>query len=420
MFRRCLLAAFVSASASAQQVAEGPEPNESVATATVLACGAQAAGQIASAVDADWYKLILGSTTDLRLETGPGVGVQIGDTTLTLLDAVGAPLQNNDNGTGVGYYSRLYAIALPAGTYYVSVERGPLGAASGSYVLDVRCAVPVVLPAPAIVAEGAENNDSRTGGTPTTIVPSARGNGVITTTGAGGDWDFYRFTLLLDSFVRVRVNGTAMHPTPPVMDDPILYLYDAATPPNLLAGPFYASNYGVWDTAIDVRLTAGIYQVAIRGWVGSIAGRYYLDVLRTDAARNTVHAGGCGGRVLDLPATNVGPNAPLRLERTVIGTTYTLQGSGLGSNGIVLHVVGFLPTFIDLTPFGAPGCTLQVVWVDTPLQFADAAGNATIVVPVPETPTLLGATLESQLAVLDLSNALGFTLSNSVSAVVGN
>ena len=418
--RALVVIVLVQALVLAQQVPEAIEPNAALATATILPLGREGLGVLSTTVDSDWFRVTLASATDLRVETGPGYGVQVGDTVVTLLDGTGSPLRSNDDGVGCGYYSCLYANALPAGTYYLAVEAGAAAIAGGAYTLDVRGAVPVTLTAPPIVAEGAENNDPRSGGTATTVTLPARCNGLIPTTGPAGDWDFYRVLLLTESFVQVRVSATASHPSPPVMDDPILYLYDGNTPPNLLAGPFYASNFGVWDTAIDVRLLPGTYQFAIRGWVGSIAGRYYLDLHRSDAARITVHAGGCGGRQLDVATTNSGPGAPLRTERAVLGTTYALRGSNLGSGGFAFHAVGFAATFLDLTPFGAPGCVLEVSFVDTPLQLADGAGNTTFVVPVPEVLSLLGATLESQIAVFDLSNALGITLSNRATAVLGH
>ncbi|MEO6594874.1 MAG: hypothetical protein ABIP94_08990 [Planctomycetota bacterium] len=426
---RLSLIPLLSTALLGQQVVEGPEPNQSTATATALSCGREAVGSLANATDADWYRIVLAATADLRLETGPlqiglggglGGGIEVGDAILTLLDASGAPLQGNGDGVRAGYYSRLLARALPVGVYYVAVEAGPFANVPGSYTLDVRCTPPVAAPTPPVFGEGSENNDPRTGGTATTIGLPARCNGVLSTTGNGGDWDFYRVLLLQDSFLQVRVNATANHPSPPVNDDPVLYLFDASTPPVLLAGPFHASELGVWDAAIDVRLPAGLYQIAIRGWAGSVAGRYYLDVFRSDAARVAVHPGGCSGRQLGIALTGVGPGAPQGLERPTIGTSYTMTGSGLGGNAIVLHVVGFLPTLIDLTPFGAIGCFVHVAWLDTILLFSDAQGNAAITVPLPENASLLGATLESQLAVLDFSNPLGLTTSNSVSAVLGN
>ncbi|MBZ0152539.1 MAG: hypothetical protein K8J09_13515 [Planctomycetes bacterium] len=402
------------------QVAEGPEPNDSVATATTLGCGAQALGVLANANDADWYRLVLTAPAVLRCETGPGAGGEIGDTTLVLLDAGGAPLAANDDGVGVGYYSRLTTKTLAAGTWFVAVHAGPQALASGSYSFDVRCTASTLVAPTTIVNEGVEPNDPRLGGTATTVLPTVRCNGILSSTGGGGDYDFYRVILFGETFLQARVSATATHPTTPRADDPVLYLFDGSSPPQLLAGPFRGTTYGLDDAAFDLRLPGGIYHVAVRGYEGSIAGRYYLDLHQSLGASATTHAGGCGGRTLGLRATAVGPGAPMGLERPVLGTTYELFGSGLGAFGITLHVVGFQATNVDLTPFGAVGCTLEVVWVDLPGQLADALGQTTFVVTLPDSVSLLGATLESQLAVLDGSNPLGVTLSNRVSAVAGN
>lgn len=404
----------------AQQVLEGAEPNSTLATATTLACGAEAIGVLTSAADVDWYKVTLTATSDLRIATGPGASAQIGDTTLTLLDGTGAPLLFNDDGVRCGNWSQLVCRNLVAGTYGIAVERGPLGAASGSYALDVRCLVPASVVAPAIVNEGVENNDPRTGGTATVVTLPARCNGQVSTVGTAGDWDFWRFTLANETFVQLRVSGTATHPQTPRLDDPVVYVYDTAVPPNVVAGPLFGSDFAVYDAAFDVRLPPGSYQVAIRGWVGSTAGRYYLDLATSGGAAVDVGVGGCGGRVLAVGTSNSGPGAPLAIERPTIGTTWTVVGQSLGANGLAMHVVGFAPVLLDLTPLGAPGCTLEVDYVAVIPQLADALGSARFVTPLAEAPSLLGAQLVSQAAVLDFSNALGVTLSNRVTATVGN
>ena len=418
-WRLCVSCVLGVAALTAQRVQEAAEPNQTVATATPLALGREAFGTLATTGDSDWYRITLTASSDLRIETAPGYGAELGDTFVSLLDGNGFAFRSNDDGVGCARYSRLYVNGLAAGTYYIAVDAGAFAVANGTYALDVRAAAPGSAAVPPIAAEGAENNDPRTGGVATAIALPARCNGQIPVTGPNGDWDFYRFTLATESFVQVRVDATPTHPAPPVMDDPILYLFDGATPPNLLAGPFYASSFAVWDTAIDVPLVPGTYQVAIRGWVGSIAGRYYLDIRNSDAARVTVAAGGCGGRTLDVARTTLGPGAPLRLERPEIGSTWCLRGSNLGAGGFAFHVVGFAATFVDLTAFGAPGCVLEVDYVDTPLQLADGAGNTVFAVAIPEAPALQGIALVSQIAVFDLSNALGVTFSNRVSGILG-
>lgn len=403
-----------------QQVPEAAEPNATVATATVLACGREGTGTLANATDVDWWKVVVAATADVTIETAPGPSPQIGDTVLTLLDATGAPLRSADNGVAAGLYSRLVVDHLAAGTYFVAVERGASAATTGSYAIDLRCAPPVVLAAPPIVNESAEPNDPRTGGTPTAITPDVRINGQLTTTGPAGDTDFYRFTLTEPGFVRATVAATATHPQSPIADDLVLYVYDNAVPPQPLASSFAASGFGAFDTELAVWLPAGTFQIAIRGWRNSTAGRYYLDVRKTIGARAATNVGGCGGRQLDVLQTNVGPGAPIALERPVVGRTYSLQGSGLGAASLGVHIFGVTPAALDLGGVGAPGCTLRVVWIDLLAFVADAAGNAPIVLVLGEDPTLLGVPLETQVAVLDGSNPLGFTFSNSVSALIGN
>ncbi|MFN9703854.1 MAG: hypothetical protein ACK595_03410, partial [Planctomycetota bacterium] len=63
---------------------------------------------------------------------------------------------------------------------------------------------------------------------------------------------------------------------------------------------------------------------------------------------------------------------------------------------------------------------LEVVYLDTPLQVADGLGRTTFRLRLPDTPSLLGAAIESQAAVFDLSNALGVTFSNRVTAALGH
>src|SRR5688500_17338988 len=95
----------------AQRVAEVAEPNASPATATVLELGREAFGTLATAADSDWFRVVLTAPSDLCLDTAPGTGTEVGDTTLVLLDATGAPLRANEQGVGSGHYARLWANA---------------------------------------------------------------------------------------------------------------------------------------------------------------------------------------------------------------------------------------------------------------------------------------------------------------------
>lgn len=419
MLRAASLAVSFVCPLAAQVVPEANEPNGSVATATALPCGAEGAGAL-GAGDADWWALTLTAPSELFVETLPGAGVQVGDTIVTLFDGGGAPLRSNDDGVLSGFYSQLHVAELAAGTWFVAVEGGAAAIAGGSYRLDVRCGPLVATGSATLVAEGPENNDPRSGGIATNVPLDARIAGTLSSTGTGGDHDFFRFVLLQPSLVRARVAATATHPSATKAADPVLALYSDGTAPTLLASGFASSAPDVWDAELVVRLPAGFHQIAIRGWDGSDPGSYYLDLRRVQAGTASVAAGGCGGRSLGLPATNVGPGAPLVLEQPRLGRTWTLHGSGLGSNGVVVHAYGVTPVNVDLTAFGAPGCFLDVVWIDLPLLLADAAGEAVIELPLGEDPSLLGVVLVDQLGVLDFSNPLGITTSNSVAGVIGH
>ena len=402
----------------AQRVTEASEPNQTLLSATVLACGEEAIGGLSSAADEDWYRIVIATTSDLRLSTGPTTSADVGDTVITLLDNAGAPLRANDDGVGTGLYSQLYVADLPAGTYYAAVTIGANAAASGGYLLDVSCQTPFLASTPLVANEGPENNDPRSGGTATSVIVPARCSGNLATTGPNGDWDFWKLLVLGDNMLRMRLLGTASHPNLPA-NDVVLYLVEAQSPYAVIAGPFFASDRDEWDQAIDVRLRGGLYHAVVRGVEGSQAGDYYLDCTMAPASSATVHPGGCGGRQLSLPTTNIGTGAPLALESAYLATTYAVEGLNLGGNGFAFHVVGLQSTFVDLTPFGAAGCALEVVYLDTAFQFADASGRATWTVLVPDNPVFLGTTLHSQAAVLDLSNPLGITISNRVSSTVG-
>lgn len=416
-----LLAPFVTTVALAgQQVLEGAEPNQTLGTATPIACGVEVLGSLSSLVDVDWYTLTLAAATDLRLETGPGLAPSIGDTLVSLLDDTGAVLQLQNDGLAAEGWSRLYARGLAAGSYVVAVERGPAAASQGSYVLDVRCAAPTTNGALPIVVEAIGNNDPRLGGLAQILSLPARINGTLSTVGAGGDWDFYRVTLASTQLLQLRVEATATHPQTPRTDDPVLYVCDAATPPNVLVGPVHGSDFGVFDAGLDVRLPAGTYQVAIRGRVGSTTGRYYLDLQASDAAQVVLAPGGCGGRVLTVASTTTGLGAPQAIERPVIGSTFTMLGQSLDANASILFGLGFVLLGLDMTPLGAPGCVLEMDPAILLPGVADATGQARLALPVPESPSLLGAELLAQVATIDGSNAFGGTVSNLLTATVGN
>ena len=70
---------------------------------------------------------------------------------------------------------------------------------------------------------------------------------------------------------------------------------------------------------------------------------------------------------------------------------------------------------LDLTPFGAPGCTL-LTGLNLLLPAAtDASGNAALTLPIPNNPALIGLQVFFQWQVFDPSqNALGVVFSDGL------
>jgi hypothetical protein len=368
--------------------------------------------------DEDWYAFVVTTTVDLSASTGPGVGPGVRDTVVTLLDGTGGPLRQNDSGPETANYSELFVPQLQPGSYFIAVAAGE-DAVPGSYQLDLACRSSSAPASPSTTNEAAENNNPLTGGVATNGVVPTRCSGALQTTGVDGDWDFWRLLVIGDSVVRIDMTPTASISTG-AAPDPVVLIYDSSTPPDLVAGPFYASARNTWDQTLEFRLQGGLHNVVVRGVEGSQPGSYLLDVTSVPAAAGVVFPGGCNGRQLALATAIHGQGSPLVREVPRFGSSYSVQGSGLGGFGFSFHMLGLQGQQFDLTPLGAPGCTLEVVPLDTALRVAGPQGSATWTTPIPDALVFLGTQLHSQVIVWDQSNAFGFTTSNRVVGFVGN
>jgi hypothetical protein len=150
--------------------AEGPEPNDTAANATPMACDARGLGEVAVGGDIDWWQFVLTAQTTVTGVTGalnPN-GTAIGDTLLWLYDASGTQLAFDDDG-GPGLYSQIVQ-TLDAGTYYFAV--GGFSTRTGHYNLDVDCGG-LPRPVTASYAISGTGCPDTAGLTPTLSVPSA-------------------------------------------------------------------------------------------------------------------------------------------------------------------------------------------------------------------------------------------------------
>lgn len=152
-----------------------------------------------------------------------------------------------------------------------------------------------------------------------------------------------------------------------------------------------------------------------RGW----SGRLYYDTQNVvGTAATGTFAKGCAGT---QPISALSAAA-----RPSLGSTFTVTANNLPFNtGIMAlglsrtsSVFGPLP--LDLSAFGAPGCTASVS-SDATAVFAGTGGSATWTLALPATPTLAGLVFYNQAYVVDpTANLLGFVTSNAIGSVLGN
>ena len=112
----------------------------------------------------------------------------------------------------------------------------------------------------------------------------------------------------------------------------------------------------------------------------------------------------------------------LPLEHTASGpasinTVLNLWADNLNGGVVGAFVVG-QPISIDLSPFGAPGCSSYVTIDDIYFAFA-SNGRLTLTFAVPPSPPLFGLVVHTQAAVLTPVNPFGIIASNRLTFTIG-
>jgi hypothetical protein len=103
-----------------------------------------------------------------------------------------------------------------------------------------------------------------------------------------------------------------------------------------------------------------------------------------------------------------------------INRPFDLLLRGARPNSLALLATGFQRVGVDLTPHGAPGCTLLVSPIMVTAGRTNAAGTFVVRSGVPNMPNLLRVTFLNQFAVSDTTNALGLVFTNGLAGQIGN
>jgi hypothetical protein len=366
-------------------------------------------------------------------------------------DAAGALLipvtTYGTNGADSGTYSgrTVQQIrCLPAGTYHIVVRTrpgsanqggGPLAAFypyQGNYRLEVKARGMDIIGLP--VTENAEPNDTVATATPIATGQQGLGNLSIST-GADVTDLWGPINITVPSLLQFQTgNGAA----PAIIDttvglrqfDPVTNTLGAAT--NVTSGntlePAGTSHARGTFTFL---LPGTIYYLEVRSPLATTSGNYILQISEITGtaysvgnfATATANAAGCG--TAGVPAiTRPFATNP---EQPTIGQTFAVQATNLnGLGNLGLMVTGFaqiLPTPLDLTPFGAPGCVLNVTPDVIEVLIGNGSGVADYVLPIPGNNALKGTVLFQQPCKWDFVtpiNALGIQPGGWARYIIGD
>ena len=162
-----------------------------------------------------------------------------------------------------------------------------------------------------------------------------------------------------------------------------------------------------------------VYQGSYTGQATGIDGgltAFKMRIIVGDASHQTFGTG-CVGSNSQTPALTFSGDSKL-------GSTLNVDQAGApATSPTVLHIgtTSATPFPLDLTPVGAPGCSLYNDALITVAMATTAGGTSTLPLPVPNNPALVGVKLYFQWIDVDpTANALGLIGSNYGRALVGN
>ncbi len=275
-----------------------------------------------------------------------------------------------------------------------------------------------------------------------TLTPGQRGVGFMSTgSSATAERDLWKFSLTEPSSVTFQTTSGL---TTPILADTTIRLMNAdgtyggiqATTGNTLAPS--GSSHG--RTSVRFNLTPGTYFLEVFGGTTTVSGNYTLEFgvmpsIYVDASYALVtQNASCLGTNGLRPSIAFQDFFTSR-ERPVLGAYFRRTIKDMPANAPYFFVQGFTtsaialgnggstPLPLDLTTFGAVGCTLNVDIQNLRLGVANAAGSSEQGEVLTTNPVFRGLPVYEQAVVLDPTapgNTLGITFSNYGRQIIGN
>jgi hypothetical protein len=407
-------------------------------------------------VDADYYQVVLtGTTTGVWFQINEGDAPAVFGHRYEVFDSAGVPVTSTlgasggNTGTTAGRTSQMRA--WPAGTYYIAVRplpsplvpaaTMPLGLVpTGNYVLEI---VTMPMDVGGTVPEAAEPNNTVATATPIALGQIGQGN-VTNTTGAdSSDW-WGPITIPSAGTVMVQTRqgaATAMTDTTINLRDANGAILLTATTGNVLSPSSHARLLVSFSLTPATGLTAslapvtGYIEVVSPGTTAAQAGNYELQISSLGAApyvmANYIPVAAnatCGTAPFPTLANQYTSGTTLGISETpLLGTTFSREIRTAPASAIYVHMIGFsntvsgaTPLPFDMTPFGAPGCTLNIDPAILAIGTTDATGTAIVNTPLPGNVAFRGFVWYEQAIVNNPSaNAFGAQFSNYTIAVAG-
>lgn len=424
------------------------EPNDVYTAATVIGSSTDWSvnGSLGVNGDFDFYQVTLPTTTALWFMLTDGEVPALRRSRLEFYTSAGALIGTTlgSNATNSGSFTgRISTIRTwPAGTYYVAVKKDSgftAASTTGSYRLECRY---MVMNSAGDVTEAEPNNTVADIANIQTLTPGQRGVGFMSTgSSATAERDLWKFSLTEPSSVTFQTTSGL---TTPILADTTIRLMNAdgtyggiqATTGNTLAPS--GSSHG--RTSVRFNLTPGTYFLEVFGGTTTVSGNYTLEFgvmpsIYVDASYALVtQNASCLGTNGLRPSIAFQDFFTSR-ERPVLGAYFRRTIKDMPANAPYFFVQGFTtsaialgnggstPLPLDLTTFGAVGCTLNVDIQNLRLGVANAAGSSEQGEVLTTNPVFRGLPVYEQAVVLDPTapgNTLGITFSNYGRQIIGN